>query len=279
MDGSRFTEGQVYRCNAQNWGPCSITIVRRLNPGECTDYGEEYLQYPTAVIRFSGTFGSCPIIDILQSKKMIIFPEGDAGETMYILLEGVGGQLMTTVCNPANRHFIPHNNEDGLARFNSEIDWVPGEGGGGGGVGGGGGGVVMQAPPMSRGALSDGRRGTKRPKEEDTLLSFDTREMLKKNDMIKEVRRVDPRVLELVAQTLEEIDPCSICLEPLIAFGKDRNLKVVTLNCLHMFHESCLENYKKAEPNATCPLCRKISLGPRAIKHVSTQFKSLDLKF
>lgn len=46
----------------------------------------------------------------------------------------------------------------------------------------------------------------------------------------------------------EEVDECSICLEPF----------KTTLECGHSFHPKCIDNWLKQNPkNPTCPLCRR----------------------
>lgn len=46
------------------------------------------------------------------------------------------------------------------------------------------------------------------------------------------------------------LDNCSICLE---IFGED---EIVKLECTHIFHEKCLEEWLKIQKN--CPLCKAI---------------------
>jgi hypothetical protein len=46
-----------------------------------------------------------------------------------------------------------------------------------------------------------------------------------------------------------EPDLCAICLEEL----KD---KLITLDCGHIFHDSCVQGYVRSTNDRRCPLCR-----------------------
>ena len=50
----------------------------------------------------------------------------------------------------------------------------------------------------------------------------------------------------------EENDICSICLEKY--FDEENLKKVVSLNCDHLFHKECIDNWIKINKN--CPMCK-----------------------
>lgn len=43
---------------------------------------------------------------------------------------------------------------------------------------------------------------------------------------------------------------CTICLDDLNSAPSQ------TLPCYHVYHHSCIENYARVNPQATCPICR-----------------------
>jgi len=54
---------------------------------------------------------------------------------------------------------------------------------------------------------------------------------------------------------------CPICCED---FGKDRNLELVVLECVHAYHFSCLESYalnrlNSKDTSLLCPVCQKVA--------------------
>jgi hypothetical protein len=53
----------------------------------------------------------------------------------------------------------------------------------------------------------------------------------------------------LFSQDSKQVDTCSICLSEY-----EHHQKVITLNCNHLFHQNCLEDWMIEKPN--CPLCK-----------------------
>ena len=130
-----------------------------------------------------------------------------------------------------------------------------------GGGGGGGQANVMQAPPMDRGQ-GRGGGGTKRGRD---AVSEEVKALV--TEMRNYRRDTAPATLALIAR-LSAMD-CSICSVALTASAGSpavppdpddpHNLKLVTLECHHMFHHSCIETWRKRDTgqrNRTCPLCR-----------------------
>ena len=104
VDGSgseEFIVGQVYRCNAARWGPCSITIVEVSRRTQADEQSR-------AKITFSGAQGSSigpECTDVEQSAEMIIDHfniDGSARdeEELPVVLQNSPGQMYTEVCTP-----------------------------------------------------------------------------------------------------------------------------------------------------------------------------------
>ena len=55
---------------------------------------------------------------------------------------------------------------------------------------------------------------------------------------------------ELNSDEIINNQECSICVEPL------NNSFAIKLNCDHIFHDKCLQEWLKKSKNKDCPLCR-----------------------
>lgn len=59
-------------------------------------------------------------------------------------------------------------------------------------------------------------------------------------------------------QTLNIVEPCCICLEPMLLIGVGADIRI--LQCQHILHRSCYRRLRKSG-RSNCPLCRKSLFG------------------
>ena len=78
---------------------------------------------------------------------------------------------------------------------------------------------------------------------------FSSRQSLPRPSEIADLRGRNC-VLSELSENLSNV--CAVCLDALV-LGE----KVMTLSCMHVFHQGCLDPWIKRQENASCPTCRK----------------------